>query len=527
MFTITLDFPSFVALLSLALVSGLYVKLFLRERLLDSPEHAVRHVSGSDGERLFLLPAAPQVVDGVQRQQSASGQSRIPLQGSFSNGRFEDAPQTANTLVQGSASSASTARPRPSPAATLDTPLSSRSTTPRPAAKPDGGVGEPGTSRRANTPVIAGPSSARIDLDRVPSSISQALKARRTGGTAEDAPAHRNHISRTLSATSSLTTPPATPEPTSPGSSPRTALSAATTRYEEEPMDEDVQYQRRTKTIQGVVTSWFSSEEVTLFDNPPDPSACQNLTVGDVFCHAATATDPPAYQLWLWLPDSNGELHWRSVAPGYRREDGRRLILTATRKDPSWVTEDYYRRIARKEKKMDTERRTAKKFPQMNHASQSTSTDHSLVKPAGKDSPSIDHPQKRLVPHADSQRALDLILVRQVTTRPAGDKNGTHCPLETPFFETEGTQPIPSPPPFVGQEDVQVGDIFYYRNTEDWKQSQMWIWCVDPAQGAHWKRVKVGYRREDGRRLTLTEKRRIPSWVGEHWYTRRGVQKRL
>ncbi|KAI0364516.1 hypothetical protein BV20DRAFT_1039370 [Pilatotrama ljubarskyi] len=111
-----------------------------------------------------------------------------------------------------------------------------------------------------------------------------------------------------------------------------------------------------------------------------------------------------------------------------------------------------------------------------------------------------------------------------VTTRPAGDKSGAHGALKTPFFETEGTQPIPSPPPFVGQEDVQVGDIFYYRNTENWKHSQLWIWCVDPAQGAHWKRVKVGYRREDGRRLTLTEKRRIPSWVGEHWYTRRGVQ---
>ncbi|KAI0364517.1 hypothetical protein BV20DRAFT_1039371 [Pilatotrama ljubarskyi] len=361
MFTITLDFPSFVALLSLALVSGLYVKLFLRERLLDSPEHAVRHVSGSDGERLVLLPAAPQVVDGVQRQQSVGGRSRMPLQGSASTGRFEDAPQTANALIQGSASSASTARPRPSPAETLDTPSSSRSTTPRPAARPDGGVVGPEMLHRSNTSIIAGPASARIDLDRSLSSISQALKVGRTGGTAGDAPAHRNHISRTLSSTSSLTTPPATPEPTSPGSSPRTALSAATTRYEEEPMDEDVQYQRRTKTIQGMVTSWFSSEEAALFDNPPDPSACQNLTVGDVFCHAATATDPPAYQLWLWIPDSNGELHWRAVAPGYRREDGRRLILTATRKDPSWVTEEYYRRIARKEKKTDIERRAARK----------------------------------------------------------------------------------------------------------------------------------------------------------------------
>ncbi|KAJ2987044.1 hypothetical protein NUW54_g9547 [Trametes sanguinea] len=108
-----------------------------------------------------------------------------------------------------------------------------------------------------------------------------------------------------------------------------------------------------------------------------------------------------------------------------------------------------------------------------------------------------------------------------------GEKGGHSGTLETPYFEIEGSQPIASPPPFTGEEDVQIGDIFYYRNTEDSRRSQMWIWQLDPTQGAYWKRVHVGYKREDGRRLTLTEKKRIPSWIGEKWYMRRGVQTSL
>ncbi|OSC96418.1 hypothetical protein PYCCODRAFT_1472634 [Trametes coccinea BRFM310] len=129
------------------------------------------------------------------------------------------------------------------------------------------------------------------------------------------------------------------------------------------------------------------------------------------------------------------------------------------------------------------------------------------------------------IPNIDRDGTLDLILVRQINVR--GEKGGHSGTLETPYFEIEGSQPIASPPPFTGEEDVQIGDIFYYRNTEDSRRSQMWIWQLDPTQGAYWKRVHVGYKREDGRRLTLTEKKRIPSWIGEKWYMRRGVQKRL
>ncbi len=96
--------------------------------------------------------------------------------------------------------------------------------------------------------------------------------------------------------------------------------------------------------------------------------------------------------------------------------------------------------------------------------------------------------------------------------------------IVTYWFEIEGEQPIEAPPDISSQGDLQPGDLFYYRNIVNGKRSQIWIWIADEIMMEHiWKPVKIGYQRTDGRRLTLTEKRKNPSWIGEKWFVRRGL----
>ncbi|KAJ2984877.1 hypothetical protein NUW54_g10347 [Trametes sanguinea] len=74
-----------------------------------------------------------------------------------------------------------------------------------------------------------------------------------------------------------------------------------------------------------------------------DHDAIPDLEIGDLFYHRT----PTAYQLWLWCKDDTGRAVWQPAHYGYRRkEDGRRLIVTKALKFPSWVTNDYYARVA-------------------------------------------------------------------------------------------------------------------------------------------------------------------------------------
>ncbi|KAI9069064.1 hypothetical protein FKP32DRAFT_1560438 [Trametes sanguinea] len=136
----------------------------------------------------------------------------------------------------------------------------------------------------------------------------------------------------------------------------------------------------------------------------------------------------------------------------------------------------------------------------------------------GQDSGKASRPVK--VPNIDHHDgSADLLLFRQT-----GNHAASVGAIETPYFELQGTREIVNPPPFVSDDDVQLGDVFYYRRLEDSERFQMWIWSLDPITGTYWKRVRIGYKREDGRRLTLTEKKRIPSWIGQRWYFRRGME---
>lgn len=112
------------------------------------------------------------------------------------------------------------------------------------------------------------------------------------------------------------------------------------------------------------------------------------------------------------------------------------------------------------------------------------------------------------------------ILIRHPNTRSVDGET-----YDSPFFEIEGTNPVDSPPDFTPDEDVQLGDVFYYRYKGNSAKSRLWIWRFDAVQGVrNWKRVKIGQRREDGRRLTLSESRKNPSWVSKAWFARRGIQ---
>lgn len=48
----------------------------------------------------------------------------------------------------------------------------------------------------------------------------------------------------------------------------------------------------------------------------------------------------------------------------------------------------------------------------------------------------------------------------------------------------------------------------------------MWIWTKDGSKIAFWKVTKEGDVREDGRRLSITPKLGLPSWVKPEWCMR-------
>ena len=87
-----------------------------------------------------------------------------------------------------------------------------------------------------------------------------------------------------------------------------------------------------------VVTRYWEPEVIgtRLIDCPPDLSGDRNLAVGDIFIYWT------ASQYRLWIYRSGG--YWERVEMGYEREDGRVLIVTPQKREPSWVSREYYER---------------------------------------------------------------------------------------------------------------------------------------------------------------------------------------
>ncbi|KAI0712368.1 hypothetical protein C8Q76DRAFT_797227 [Earliella scabrosa] len=102
---------------------------------------------------------------------------------------------------------------------------------------------------------------------------------------------------------------------------------------------------RHTRTVTSsnelrppVTTPWYQADQSS--DQPLDaPLRLKHeLTIGELYYHRT----PAQYQLWLWTDDTVKGPHWAPVKCGYKRSDGRYLIITNKDKYPSWVLRDQY-----------------------------------------------------------------------------------------------------------------------------------------------------------------------------------------
>ncbi|TFK92432.1 hypothetical protein K466DRAFT_595194 [Polyporus arcularius HHB13444] len=123
-----------------------------------------------------------------------------------------------------------------------------------------------------------------------------------------------------------------------------------------------------------------------------------------------------------------------------------------------------------------------------------------------------------------SVQPTSLFLIRKTHSHP--DSEDPSQIIETAWFQTKGASPIPQPPHFV-EEKRYLGDLFYHRHPVDPDRSQLWIWLASPGLPPRWKPVDVGYRREDGRYLSKTPKRKDPSWIRRDYFERREAEDSL
>ena len=87
-----------------------------------------------------------------------------------------------------------------------------------------------------------------------------------------------------------------------------------------------------------VTTAWYQADRSSdqLLGAPPRLK--HKLTLGELFYHCT----PAQYQLWVWTDDGAKRPRWVPVKCGYKRDDGRYLIITNKDKFPSWVLRDHY-----------------------------------------------------------------------------------------------------------------------------------------------------------------------------------------
>ncbi|RDX40502.1 hypothetical protein OH76DRAFT_1490238 [Lentinus brumalis] len=104
---------------------------------------------------------------------------------------------------------------------------------------------------------------------------------------------------------------------------------------------------------------------------------------------------------------------------------------------------------------------------------------------------------------------------RKFTPRPK--LNHPPQQIVTPFWSPKvpGVYPIQAPPNLTGEEELSVGDLFYYPMEQRY---QLWLWKLDDGGEPRWQAVRYGYCREDDRRLIVTPCTRKPGWVSkERW----------
>lgn len=113
------------------------------------------------------------------------------------------------------------------------------------------------------------------------------------------------------------------------------------------------------------------------------------------------------------------------------------------------------------------------------------------------------------------------MLERNSFNRVAAEEDNAPAGIESAWFETKGTEPIKYPPVrLIPQDELMLGDVFYHRHPTDWKRAQLWIWLSVAGKGLTWKRITLGHRRPDGKRLSINESKWNPTWVSPAYYAR-------
>ncbi len=85
-----------------------------------------------------------------------------------------------------------------------------------------------------------------------------------------------------------------------------------------------------------VVTYYWRSAALGVqpIQAPPDLTKLPELVYGDIFYHPMADT---RFQLWLWTSNAAGRPYWKAIRYGYKRADGRRVVITPFYKVPGWV----------------------------------------------------------------------------------------------------------------------------------------------------------------------------------------------
>ncbi|KAI0742324.1 hypothetical protein C8Q80DRAFT_1273016 [Daedaleopsis nitida] len=117
------------------------------------------------------------------------------------------------------------------------------------------------------------------------------------------------------------------------------------TRYGEQDGDPIfIRDSRVTSTTEpDVLTHFWESFSLIPLRQPPDLSSHPDLVFGDVYCNIVKG-NVPTVQLWHWTREAGSDGVWQKVKEGYQREDGRQLSITPTRHQPSWVSQEWYRK---------------------------------------------------------------------------------------------------------------------------------------------------------------------------------------
>ncbi|KAI0822492.1 hypothetical protein BC628DRAFT_1421693 [Trametes gibbosa] len=118
-------------------------------------------------------------------------------------------------------------------------------------------------------------------------------------------------------------------------------------------------------------------------------------------------------------------------------------------------------------------------------------------------------------PSADAPRVRVSFPALERHFRTFRNFSGVLCddgePIGTGWFRSDSSLEVVAPPDVSAFSKIHRGDIYYHRAPTG---PQLWLLVRDATAGPlRWKAVALGYRREDGRKLSLTKGNLDPTWT--------------